>query len=94
LKADAAQVGLETVLLKVSLGVAQLAYANQCAVFHLVAFVLAPETLVAQLLVGPIPWTVNSGLDATDVARVEGQRGGGEVMRDVAAKAAIGVCAC
>jgi len=92
LEADAARVGLEAVLLKMPPSMTQLAHANQHAILHLVPFALAPEALVTQLLVGPVPWTVDGGLNMADVPGIESGRGGGEVMGDVTTEAAIGVC--
>ena len=54
----------------------------------------APEAFVTQLLVSPIPWTVDGGLNAANVPGIEGGRGGHEVVGDVTAKAAVGICAC
>src|SRR5712691_1427215 len=51
----------------------------------------APSALVAQPFVRPVPWTVDCLLDPNDVARIEGRRGGGEGVGDVAAKASVGV---
>ena len=46
LKADAARVGLETVLLEVPPSVAQLVYADQRAVLDFVSLALTPEAFV------------------------------------------------
>ena len=94
LKANATRVRLETVLFEMSPGVTQLTDAYQCTILHLVSFALAPEALVAKLLIGPVPWAVDSGLNAADMPRVEGGCGGSQVVGDVAAKASIGIRAC
>jgi len=93
LEADAAQVKLEAILLEMPLSMTQLAYVDQRTVLHLVPFALAPEALVTQLLVSPVPWTVDGSLNTADMPGVESGRGGGEVVGDVTAEAAIGVCA-
>jgi len=92
LEADVARVGLEAVLLEMPPSVTQLAHVNQRAILHLVPFALAPEALITQLLVGPIPWTVNGGLNMADVPGIESGHGRGEVVGDVTTEAAIGVC--
>jgi len=47
LETDTARMGLEAVFLQVSVGVAQLTYADQRAVLDLVPFAFAPEAFVA-----------------------------------------------
>jgi len=85
LEADATRVGLEAVFLQMSAGVAQLTDADQRAVFDFVPFSLAPEAFVTELLIGPVPGTVDGGLDTTDVSGIEGGCGRCKVMGDVTA---------
>jgi len=61
--------------------------------FHFMSLALAPETFITQLLVGPVPRTIDCGLDATDVAGAEGRGAGCEVVGDVSTEAAVGVWA-
>ena len=53
---------------------------------------LAPEALIAQFFVRPVPRTIDGGLDAANVPGVECGCGGREVMGDVAAKTVVGIC--
>ena len=51
----------------------------------------APGALVLESFVGPVPWTVDSFLDPSDVAGIKRGSGWSEGMSDVSAKAAVGV---
>jgi len=92
LEADATRVGLETVLLEVAPGVAEVADAEKGTIFHLMPLSLAPGALVAHLVIRPVPWTVDGLLNAADMPRAEGGCAGGEGVGNVATEAAIGVC--
>jgi len=91
LKADAARVGLEAILLKVTLSVAEVTDVQESTILHLVTFTFAPGTLVTQLVARPVPQAVNGFLDVTDMSCGEGGCGQGEGVSDVAAKVAIGI---
>jgi hypothetical protein len=88
-EANAAMVGLITIFLEVSATCTELANTNESAGLDSMSFLFAPGALVVESLVGPIPWTVYSLLDAIDVTRVE--RGGGwrEGVGDVPSEASI-----
>ena len=91
LETNIAKVGLEAIFLQVSSVVAQLTDPDEGTGLDSMSFVHAPGALVIELFVSPVPWTVNSFLDSSDVAGIERGSGWSEGMSDVLAKAAVGV---
>jgi hypothetical protein len=72
LEADTVEVGLEAIVLEVTTTVAQLADPDEGVGLDAMSFTHAPGALVAQPLIGPVPWAVNGFLYPSDVAGVEG----------------------
>src|SRR5712691_2297388 len=91
LEGDAANVRLVAIFFEMPTAVAQMTDTEEGAGLNAMPLAHAPSALVAQPLIRPVPWTVDGLLDPSDVARVEGRRGGGERVGDVAAEAWIGV---
>ena len=71
---------------------AQVTDVDEGTVLNLMSLVLTLEALVAKLVVRPIPRTVDSFLNARNVAHVKGGCGGCEGAGDVATEATIGIC--
>jgi len=69
LKADAPRMQLETVFLQMAACMAQVADVDEGTVGHCMAFAPTPETLIAELVRGPIPRAVDSLLNAVNVSR-------------------------
>ena len=90
-EANTAEVGLVTVFLEMSATVAQLTDPDEGTGLDAMSLAHAPGTLIAQLLVGPVPGAVYSLLDPVDMTRIEGGSGWGKGMGDVTTKAAKGV---
>jgi len=57
------------------LGLTEVVDMDEGAVFHLMPFMFAPQTLVAEFLVCPVPWTINSLLDVANLIAIEGGSG-------------------
>src|SRR5260221_10982425 len=55
------------------------------------SFAHAPSALITQLLVRPVPRTVDGLLNASDMTGAEGRCGGGEGVGDVAPKASVSI---
>ena len=92
LEADAMEVRLEAVLLEMPATVAKLADPEEGARLDAMSFAHAPSALITQLLVRPVPRTVDGLLNASDMTGVKGGCGGGEGVSDVATEASVGVC--
>jgi len=91
LEGHAPSVQLEASFFEVTSCAAQLADTDQRAILHLVAFSLAPEADVTQLLVRVVPRAIDCGLDAAYLPRVHSGCCGGEGIGDMAAEAAVAV---
>jgi len=84
-------VRLEASFLEVTSCAVQLTYTDQRTVLHFVAFPLAPEAHIAQLLVRVVPRAIDSCLDSADLPCMHGGGSGGEGVGDVATEATVAV---
>ena len=91
LEAHTACMWLETVLLQVALCATQVADVDEGAIRDGMSFALVPCAFVAQTVGCPIPGAIDGLLDAVNVAGGKRQCGGGERVRDMAPKAAVGI---
>jgi len=72
-------------------GAVQVTDVDEGTVLNFVPFALAPETFIAQLVVHPILWTVDSSLYAMDVTGCESGGGWGEGVCDMMVEAMVGI---
>jgi len=84
-------VGLEAILLEMPPSVAEVTNVDECTILNFVPLAFAPEALVTQPVICPIPWTVDGLLNATDALRAKGRCGGGEGVGDMAVETAVSI---